>query len=435
MLLEMISTGEEVLSGQIVDTNAAWFADCMMNLGIELNRRSTVGDRMDDLVAVFRERSTDADLILVNGGLGPTSDDLSAEAAAKACGVPLVEHAEWRAHLEAWFQSRGRTMATSNLKQCLLPQGAVLIDNPAGSAPGFRVQLNRAWLFFTPGVPVEFKQMVNEQFIPFMQRQFHGGLATHLLKLLTLGHGESTLADRINSLALPAGITLGYRPSPPHVEIKIFARGAAAIANQDSYVKELQALLGDAVVSTRFPSIAEEVHHLLLARKQLGHRHTLALAESCTGGMLSSQLVDFPGSSAYLQHCVVSYADAAKITLLDVNASTLSQHGAVSAETAIAMAQGARAKLNSDYALAITGIAGPEGGSDEKPVGTVAIALSDPQQSFVQVVQLSQRSRNLVRTMSCAVALDMLRRHLLGNEPLVNYPFLPARLSYREARH
>ena len=149
MLLEMISTGEEVLSGQIVDTNAAWFADCMMGLGIELSRRSTVGDRMDDLISLFRERSLTADLILVNGGLGPTSDDLSAEAAARAAGVALVEHRQWRAHLEAWFSKRGRTMAANNLKQCLLPEGAVLIDNPAGSAPGFRMQLNRAWLFFT----------------------------------------------------------------------------------------------------------------------------------------------------------------------------------------------------------------------------------------------------------------------------------------------
>ncbi len=430
MLLEMISTGEEVLSGQIVDTNAAWLADCMMNLGIELSRRSTVGDRMDDLVAIFTERSKSADLILVNGGLGPTSDDLSAEAAAKACGVPLVEHAQWRSHLEEWFSKRGRKMAASNLKQCWLPQGAVLIDNPAGSAPGFRVQLNRAWLFFTPGVPVEFKQMVNEQFVPFMQQQFRQGLATRLCKLLTFGHGESALADRIDTIALPAGLTLGYRPSPPHVEIKIFARGDAAIASQDVYVKALRSLLGDAVVSIRFPTMAEEVHNLLLAQNV-----TLALAESCTGGMLSSQLVEFPGSSAYLQHGVVSYSNAAKIALLGVDAATLEHHGAVSAETAIAMAVGARSRLDSDYALAITGIAGPDGGSAEKPVGTVAIALCDRQQSFVQVVQLSQRSRTLVRTMSCAVALDMLRRHLLGTPPLVSYPFLPARQSYREAHH
>ena len=430
MLLEMISTGEEVLSGQIVDTNAAWFADCMMNLGIELNRRSTVGDRMDDLISIFRERSQVADLILVNGGLGPTSDDLTAEAAARAADVPLVEHQGWRQHLEEWFRKRGRTMAATNLKQCLLPGGAVLIDNPAGSAPGFRIKLNRAWLFFTPGVPFEFKQMINEGFVPFMQQQFGTGEATRLVKLLTFGHGESTLADRINVLAIPAGITLGYRPSAPHVEIKVFARGDAAIAQQDHYVVQLQQLLGDAVVSTRFATLAEEVHNLLLAQSG-----KLALAESCSGGMLSSLLVEFPGSSNYLQHSVVSYSNAAKTKFLQVSEATLKEHGAVSPETAIAMATGARQQLDADYALAITGIAGPDGGSEEKPVGTVAIALCDRNTSWVQVVQLGQRSRTLVRTMSCAVAFDMLRRRLLGSEPLVSYPFVPARRAYQEARH
>lgn len=426
MLMEMISTGEEVLSGQIVDTNAAWFADSMMNLGIELQRRSTVGDRMDDLVAIFRERSQFADFILVNGGLGPTSDDLSAEAAARAAGVDLVMHESWRAHLEQWFRQRNRSMPVSNLKQCLLPRGAELIDNPIGSAPGFRLKLNRAWLFFTPGVPSEFKQMVTDHFIPFVQRQ--EGEPTQLRKLLTFGHGESMLADRIAGLPVPAGITLGYRPSPPHVEIKVFARGTAAISAMPPYVDSLRALISDAVVSTRFPSLAEEVHHLLIERK-----HSLALAESCSGGMLSSQLVEFAGSSAYLQFSAVTYSNAAKKSLLGVSAATLEQHGAVSAETAIAMAKGARSKLDSDFALAITGIAGPEGGSVEKPVGTTAIALCDRQHVWVQVLQLSQRTRNLVRVMSCATALDMLRRHLLGGEPLVRYPFLPASAAYREA--
>ncbi|HTR00295.1 MAG TPA: CinA family nicotinamide mononucleotide deamidase-related protein [Candidatus Acidoferrum sp.] len=428
MLLEMISTGEEVLSGQIVDTNAAWFADSMMNLGIELQRRSTVGDRMDDLVAVFGERSRAADLILVNGGLGPTSDDLSAAAAARAAGVELVEHQGWRTHLDQWFRKRGRPMVASNLKQCLIPCGAVLIDNPSGSAPGFRLKLNRAWLFFTPGVPAEFKPMVNEQFVPFMQQEFRQDTATRLRKLLTFGHGESLLAERIDTVPVPAGITLGYRPSPPHVEIKVFARGETAIGTLDAYVASLQRLLGDAVVSTRFASLTEEVHHLLL-----GGKTTLALAESCSGGMLASQLVDFAGSSTYLQHSVVAYANEAKTALLGVPAATLQAHGAVSPETALAMARGARNRLDSDYALAITGIAGPDGGSDDKPVGTVAVALCDRLQSWVQVLQLSQRSRNLVRTMSCAVALDMLRRRLLGSEPVVTYSFLPARLSYREA--
>lgn len=421
MQLEMISTGEEVLSGQIVDTNAAWFADTMMNLGIELQLRTTVGDRIDDLARVFTERSKEADIILVNGGLGPTSDDLSAEAMAKAAGVPLVEDQDWRMHLEDWFARRGRTMPQSNLKQCLVPSTAILVDNPAGSAPGFRIKLNRAWLFFTPGVPFEFKQMITEQFLPFVRETFQLGTATRLHKFLTIGYGESTLADRIKTFPVPDGITLGFRPSAPHVEIKVFARGAAALAAMDTYIGVLRTLLAAAVVSERFASIAEEVHHLLRASGK-----TLALAESCTGGMLSSLLVEYPGSSDYLQQSLVTYSNAAKIALLGVTAEVLATHGAVSAETALAMVRGARAQPDTDFALAVTGIAGPDGGTAEKPVGTVVIALADRSTCWTQTLALGQRSRTLVRTMSCAVALDMLRRRLLNQDPLVPYPFIPA---------
>lgn len=422
MKLEMISTGEEVLSGQIVDTNAAWFANTMMDLGIELQQRSTVGDRMQDLITHFIDRSKHADLILVNGGLGPTSDDLSAAAIAQAAGVPLIENSAWRTHLADWFARRGRQMPHSNLKQCLLPESAILVDNPIGSAPGFRIKLNRAWLFFTPGVPVEFKQMVQEQFIPFLQQSFQAPAATRLHKFLTLGHGESSLADLLHEITLPDGVTLGYRPSPPHVEIKVFARGDAAIAALDSLLPRMRTLLAKAIVTERFPGIAEEVHTLLRENRQ-----TLSLAESCSGGMLSSLLVEYPGSSDYLLHSVVSYSNEAKTVLLDVPPATLDQFGAVSAETAQAMATGARKRLDSDYALAITGIAGPDGGTAEKPVGTVAIALCDRSQCWIQVVALSQHSRLLVRTMSCAIALDMLRRKLLQQHPIVAYPFLPAR--------
>jgi nicotinamide-nucleotide amidase len=427
MQLEMISTGEEVLSGQITDTNASWFSNEMMNLGIELQRRSTIGDRLDDLVSLFIERSREADLIIVNGGLGPTSDDLSAEAMARAAGVTLVEHQEWRRHLEDWFARRGREMPASNLKQCMIPEGSVLVDNPSGSAPGFRMKLNRAWLFFTPGVPSEFKPMVMNEFIPFLQATFDAGMSVQLHKLVTIGHGESSLADQIKDLTVPAGITLGYRPSPPHVEIKVFARGNEAIRAMPGWLDALRRKIGTAIVTERFASIAEEVHTLMLESGA-----TLALAESCSGGMLGSQLVEFPGSSNYLQHSIVSYSNAAKEQVLGVSSDTLETFGAVSRQTALAMARGARRLLDSDFALSITGIAGPDGGSDAKPVGTVAIALADREYCWVRVVRLSQRSRTLVRVMSCAIALDMLRRRLLNEEPLVHYPFITAVESARE---
>ena len=419
MKIEMICTGEEVLSGQIVDTNAPWFANVLMDSGLELQRKTTVGDRMEDLVSIFQDRSQHADVILVNGGLGPTSDDLSAEAAAKALGVELEEDSDWLKHLESWHSKRNRKMPASNYKQCLLPKGAVLVDNPVGSAPGFRIKLNRAWLFFTPGVPVELKLMVMEQFLPFINSEFAVSQATQLVKLVTLGHGESTLADELNEIEIPPGITLGYRPSPPHVEIKIFARGKPAISALPGYVGQVKNILGTALVTERFPTIAEEVHTLLQDSGK-----TLSLAESCTGGLLSSQLVEFPGSSNYLLQSLVTYSNAAKQKVLGVKESTLENHGAVSLETAREMATGARALLNSDFALATTGIAGPDGGSEEKPVGTVVIALCDKNTCWEQTVKLSNRSRNLVRIMSCAIAHDMLRRRLLDEEPIVDYSFI-----------
>jgi len=422
MKIELICTGEEVLSGQIIDTNAAWFANTLMGHGLELQRKTTVGDRMEDLVTTFKNRSQQADVILVNGGLGPTSDDLSAEAAAQALGVALVEDSGWRKHLEDWFTRRGRTIPASNYKQCLLPEGAILVDNPIGSAPGFRLQLNDCWLFFTPGVPSEYKRMVEEQFLPFIEAEFGISDPTHLHKLVTIGHGESTLADQLESLDIPQGITLGFRPSAPHVEIKIFGRGEKAINSMPGYIGDVKKILGTAVVTERFPSIALEVHTLM---QESGK--TLAIAESCTGGLLTSLLVEHPGSSDYLLQGLVTYANTAKEKILGVKSATLESHGAVSMETAAEMAMGARASVDADFGLATTGIAGPDGGTEEKPVGTVVLALCDREKCWVQTVNLTIRTRTIVRVMSCAVALDMLRRCLLNESPIVEYPFIPRR--------
>ncbi len=416
--LEMICTGEEVLSGQIVDTNAAWFANALMEKGIEMSHRVTVGDRLEDLVAVFQERSQTADVIVVNGGLGPTTDDMSAEAMALAKGESLVENTEWRERLEGWMQRYGRMMSANNLKQAMLPASAVMVDNPYGTACGFRVKLNRAWLFFTPGVPHEFKKMTYEQFLPFIAEEFGQSEVVGLKKLLTLGHGESRLGDQLERLNLPDGVTIGYRSSLPYNEIKVFARGESANAALGEVVDLVKHTLGDAVVSEGHPNLAAEIHSLMENSGQ-----SLSLAESCTGGLLASQLVDFPGSSRYLQQALVTYCNESKMKLLDVSANTLDSYGAVSLETVREMAQGVKNLLGSDYALSTSGIAGPDGGSDEKPVGTVAIGLATPLGEWCQMIQLPQRlSRTMIRSLSCAVAYDMLRRALRGEDPIVEYP-------------
>ena len=416
MKLEMICTGEEVLAGQIVDTNAAWVADTLMGQGIEMQRRITVGDRLEDLVEAFKERSLHADVIIVNGGLGPTSDDMSAQAMAMAKGEALTENKEWSQRLRDWFAKNQRPMPESNLKQAMLPESAIMVDNPVGTACGFRVKLNNAWLFFTPGVPFELKQMIHEQFIPFIKHTYHLNEKVKLKKLLTLGAGESALAELLETLTVPAGITLGYRSSMPHIEIKLFARGETAIAALPTFTETVRARIGEHVVAEDHPTLAEALHHKLLATE-----HTLAIAESCTGGMLASQLIDFAGSSAYLKHAVVSYSNEAKMALLGVPVSTLETYGAVSTQTAEAMAEGARKVLDCDFALATSGVAGPDGGSDDKPVGTITIALAHRDGVVSQRLQLPRRSRNLVRKLTCAIAYDMLKRKLENKAVIANY--------------
>ena len=416
MKLEMICTGEEVLAGQIVDTNAAWFANTLMEHGVECQRRITVGDRLEDLVAVFKERSTEADVIVVNGGLGPTSDDLSSEAMALAKGEALVENKIWRDRLDDWFTRNGRVMAESNLKQALIPESAIMIDNPVGTACGFAVKLNRAWLFFTPGVPFEFKQMVKEQFIPFINERFEIAGDVALRKYLTLGQGESSLADALETIVLPEGITIGYRSSMPHIEIKLFARGKAAISEMDKIEAQIRFLLGTAIVANNKKSLAEEIHALLIDSGK-----TLSAAESCTGGMIASQLISHAGSSAYLDQGLVTYSNESKVKILGVLPETLDDHGAVSIATVEEMAKGVRAILDSDYALATSGIAGPTGGTEDKPVGTVAIALATKGGVYSQMIKLPRRSRDLVRSLSTAVAFDMLRRELLDEAVIVDY--------------
>jgi nicotinamide-nucleotide amidase len=417
MKLEMICTGEEVLSGQILDTNAAWFANVMMDMGIETQYRVTVGDRLEDLVAVFRERSQHADVILVNGGLGPTSDDMSAQAMAMAKGEPLVENAQWRQTLEQWFARHNREMPRSNLKQAMLPASAIMVDNPVGTACGFRVKLNNAWLFFTPGVPSELKHMVHEQFIPFIRSEYELDEQSSVEKLLTLGQGESAIGDILSEVLLPEGISFGYRSFMPYIEVKIFARGQKAMAQLGSITRQVKHALGAVVVAEGKTSLAAEIHARLF---QSGF--SLSVAESCTGGMIASQLTDFPGSSSYFQQGLVTYSNESKVKLLGVLPQTLDDHGAVSIATVEAMASGARNILDSDFALATSGIAGPDGGTEDKPVGTVAIALATKFGTYSQMVKLPRRSRELVRNLTAAIALDMLRRALLDEAVIVDYP-------------
>lgn len=221
LIVEMLSTGDEVLHGQIIDTNAAWLSDCFFQEGFPLSGRTTVGDNLNDLVHTLQARSQHADILIVNGGLGPTRDDLSTLAAATAAGVPLVEHAEWITVMERYFASREWVMPETNRKQALLPEGAELVDNPIGTACGFAMELNGCWLFFTPGVPSEFKVMVHDQILPRLRQRYPLNEPPLCLRLASFGRSESSLAKQFDSLALPEGCVLGYRSSMPIIELKL----------------------------------------------------------------------------------------------------------------------------------------------------------------------------------------------------------------------
>lgn len=282
--VEMLSTGDEVLQGQIIDTNAAWLADYFFSQGLPLIRRNTVGDSLESLVSVLRERSQFADILIVNGGLGPTSDDLSALAAATAKGEALVLHDEWLSHMERFFTERGRVMAPGNRKQAEIPASAELIDNPVGTACGFAVKLNRCLMFFTPGVPSEFKVMVAQEIVPRLRERFTLPEPPLCLRLTTFGRSESDLAQSLDPLELPPGVTMGYRSSMPIIELKL----TGPASEKEAMLKlwpEVQRVAGESLIFEGTEGLPAQISRELQERK-LG----LTISEQFTSGLIALQL-------------------------------------------------------------------------------------------------------------------------------------------------
>jgi len=424
VIAEIITTGEEVLSGQIVDTNAVWLSQWLAEHGLRLVRRNTVGDRMADLVSLLRERSQVADVIIVNGGLGPTVDDLSAQAAAEAADQPLVTFQEWVEALEKKFSNWGRPMPPRNLKQALLPANATILDNPVGTACGWVMPIGRAVVYFTPGPPIELKRMMADQVWPHLKRQTDLQPQSFLKKMNTLGLPEARVDELFTDLELPEGFQLGFRAHFPFIETKIMAWGptnAETTRQKEALAEEVRRRLGQFLVYEDEASLAA-----WLLREMRNAAFTLALAESCTGGLVASQLVSVPDSSAFFDRAMVTYSNQAKIDMVDVPPEILEEHGAVSLETARAMAIGARKRAGTTHALAITGIAGPGGGSEEKPVGTVGFSLATPGMVHSQLLRLPQWGRTRIRLISAAIALDMLRRKLVNAPVFAGFDYAPA---------
>ena len=410
MRIEALCTGDELLTGVTTDTNSTWFQQRLLEHGEQIARTTVVGDVREEILEALRTLSGRADAVLVSGGLGPTADDLTAEVAAQAVGVPLVIHEGALAALRERFAKRGLAITENNMKQVMVPAGSEVVLNPAGSAPMFILRLGKAVLFFVPGVPREYRALVETAVLPRIdalraERGETGFRALRLLKTVFLP--ESHLDARVRPLlALHPRVTFGFRTHFPENHLKLMAEGRSpeeAREVLEAADAAARPLLGDHLFGVDDETMAGVVGRQLLSR-----RETLALAESCTGGRIGDMLTDVPGASAYFLGSAVAYANDLKERWVSVAHTTLVENGAVSQMVAGEMARGARRSAESTWALSVTGIAGPDGGTPEKPVGTVFIGLDGPDGTEVHAHRF-HGDREWVRSASAYAALDWLR--------------------------
>ena len=414
MIAEILATGDEIRSGALVDSNSAHISRRLEEAGIEVVRHTCIGDDRNMLIDIFTEISIRADICLVTGGLGPTEDDLTAEAAAAAAGVGLLEDEKALAAIEAFFKARDREMSASNRKQAMLPAGAQRLDNPIGTAPGFALRIDRCRFFCLPGVPAEMKRMLQEQVMPRCRRL--DGTGEGILKTVTIstfGYPESVAGERVAGFAerFPE-FKLGLRAKFPEIQVKIYARGDDPEKLEVELDQARQWLLervGEKTFSTTGQSMQEVVGATMTAAGS-----TVAVAESCTGGLISHWLTNVAGSSAYFRLSAVTYANEAKTAVLGVSPQTLEAHGAVHEKTAAEMAEGVRRIAGADYGLSTTGIAGPDGGTPDKPVGTVCIGVASERGTAARRFFFPFPGRLMNKKIFAMTALDRLRRELLS---------------------
>lgn len=414
MIAEILATGDEIRTGTLVDSNSAHIAEQLEQQGIEVTRHHCVGDELTGLTAVIREISQRADLAMVTGGLGPTVDDRTAEALAMAADRPLVLDEAALEQIKQFFAKRDFPFAPSNRKQALIPEGADCLYNPIGTAPGFSMKINQCTFFCMPGVPHEMFEMLADKVLPRVQSLQDGPRQHSLVQTLSVfGLGESVVGEKVAEVEERyAPITLGLRAKFPEIQVKLYLRtqdqdkGNQQLAEAARWVRRQ---LGHRIFSDRGQTMAAAVGERLTACKA-----TLALAESCTGGLVANWLTNTAGSSDFFLMSAVTYANEAKADTLGVGMDTLMEDGAVSEATARQMAEGARRVGKATYGLATTGIAGPSGGSPEKPVGTVCIALATPEKTHSRTFTFRFRKRLQNKRIFAMTALDMLRRHMDG---------------------
>jgi len=413
MIAEILSTGDEVRSGALVDSNSAHIAEVLEEAGLEVARHSTVGDDLSAISSIIKEIAGRADVAVVTGGLGPTTDDITSEAAAMAAGTELSEDSSAIISIENFFRKRQRLMNPLNKKQAMLPKGSKCLENPVGTAPGFVVRIEKCLFFFLPGVPSEMKKMLSDKVIPEIFALQKGIREYSLVRnISTFGLTEAAVNENLLSVIDDyPGIRLGLRATFPEIYVKLYARG-----KDEKRVSELLERatgsvlekLGNRVLSTKGEPMELVAGNLLKTKKA-----TLAVAESCTGGLVSNMLTNVSGSSDYFLYSAITYSNNSKIKILGVHPALIEKYGAVHEETAKEMAVCARRVAGATYGLSTSGIAGPAGGTEEKPVGTICIGLATPSEAkgFRFIFQFGERLMN--KKVFAVTALDVLRKELL----------------------
>jgi nicotinamide-nucleotide amidase len=408
MTAAVLCIGTELTRGELLNSNATWLAESLTRIGLEVAAVDCVDDDRGRIEAYLRRLAGEHRVIVCTGGLGPTTDDITTECAARVAGVDLRRDEASFEHIKERLRRYGRPdMAASNAKQADFPAGARILPNNNGTAPGFCVTLGLTPAYFMPGVPTEMKAMFDAHVAPDLAALV--SQPRRQIVLRCFGMPESEVNDRLAGVEAQYGVVIGYRASLPEIEVKVLAQAAtadAALALARRAADDARTRLGDNVYGEGFGSLPEHVGALLAAQGK-----TLAIAESCTGGLAAELLTRTPGSSRYFLGGTVTYANSAKVELLGVAAELLAAHGAVSAEVAQAMAEGVRARLGADFGLAFTGIAGPDGGTEQKPVGLVHWALASANGTEHRM-RVFIGNRQDIRRRATFAGFDLLRRKL-----------------------
>jgi len=407
MKIAILTIGDELLNGDLADTNTAAIARSLISHSLPVHEAATTGDRETDIVAALIRLAATHDAVVVTGGLGPTADDRTAKAAATAFDRPLNLNDKALRQVRERFHNMQREMHPANEKQAMLPGRSQVIANRNGTAPGFHLHYHETDLYFLPGVPREMLAMLDEYIVPSLLERFPDPPLLCQQTVTVLGLPEPEVESRIITESLPEGIELAFNVELPAVQVKLRARGKDARKLVDRAEVVVRRALGEHVVGFGDETLAAATaKHLITAGL------TLSVAESCTGGLIAKLLTDQPGASAFLERSIVTYANSAKIDCLNVPADIIEQHGAVSEACAVAMARGVKAASRTDIGLAVTGIAGPDGGTEDKPVGTVFIAMTALYDEYVEKFHF-HGDRDQVRMRTACVAIDWLRRQAM----------------------